>query len=193
MHRGITMAVAIFLALAGQAAWAGATDADAGTDGSCVLRVERDGGVTTIAAGAWEGECRAGRGCAIRGPEVAGARLQLSHPLEEKQWQVVVTLPEPADAAEGVELVVDDGAPMRVPYEFLDVRADGRALAIRPEVVDVVLDALKRGRRLEWRYVRKGGAARKAVFDIACLGAEGLFTATEKRLATMRAMKRLGK
>ena len=106
---------------------------------------------------------------------------------------MVLSLPEPADAAEGVALVVDGGEPMRIPYEFLEARAGGRAIAIRPEVADIVLDALKKGRRLEWRYTRKGGAARAVTFDIACLGAEGLFSAAEKRLATMRAMKQLGK
>ncbi len=185
--------ILLLLAVAGSgAAWAGGkTGGETAT--TCAMQQQRDDGVTTITAGAWEAECRDGRGCAIRGPEVEGARLQLSHPLDTQHWQVVVSLPEPADAAEGVELVVDDGEPMRVPYEFLDVRAEGRALAIRPEVVDIVLDALKKGHRLEWRYVRKGGAARKAAFDIGCLGAEGLLTATQKQLATLRAMKQLGK
>ena len=195
MRNRIMVVFMALLAVSGTPAWAGEATASgrAATAGNCTLEVERDGGVTTISAGAWEADCREGRGCAIRGPEVAGARLQLSRPLDEKRWQVVVTLPVPADAAEGVDLVVDGGEPMRVPYEFLDVRAEGRALAIRPEVADIVVDALKRGRRLEWRLVRKGGAKRQVVFDIGCLGAGGLLRAAERRLVTMRAMQQLGK
>lgn len=158
---------------------------------ACDVKRSQDDGVVMLDAGAWEADCREKAGCAIRGPEVDGARLQFSRPLDAQHWQVVLSLPEPADAAEGVALVVDAGEPMRVPYEFLDVRARGRALAIRPEVVDVVLQALRSGRQLEWRYTRKGGAARATSFDIACLPA--LLRATDAQLAQMRAMRQLGK
>ncbi len=189
--RALLLALPLLL-VAGVAAW-GQGDGGRRVVSDCAMRQEKNDAVITLAAGAWEAECREGAGCAIRGPEVQGARLQFSRALDADRWQVVVTLPEPADAAEGVELVVDDGEPMRVPYEFLDVRANGRALAVRPEVADIVLDALKKGRTLRWRYTRKGGATRVVAFDIACLGPGGLLKAADRRLATMRAMKRLGK
>ena len=181
-----TAMLALGLWLSGAAALAGEGDVSA-----CDVKRTQDKSVVTLNAGAWEADCREGAGCAIRGPAVNGARLQLSHPLDAQHWQVVLSLPEPADAAEGVALVVDAGEPMRVPYEFLDVRAQGRALAIRPEVVDVVLQALRDGQRLEWRYTRQGGAPRTARFDIACL--PKLMKATDAQLAQMRAMRQLGK
>jgi len=55
----------------------------------------------------------------------------------------------------------------------------------------VVLEALRAGRRLEWRYTRKGGAARATSFDMACLPA--LLKAADAQLAQMRAMRQLGK
>lgn len=178
--------LALAMWLMGATAMAGQQAAPA-----CELKRMQDKGVVMLDAGSWEAECREGAGCAIRGPEVDGARLQLSHPLKAQHWQVVLSLPEPADAAEGVELVLDDGEPLRVPYEFLDARAQGRALAIRPEVVDVVLQELRAGRRLEWRYTRKGGAARAVRFDIACLPA--LLKAADVQLAQIRAMHQIGK
>ena len=173
--------------------WLTNTAAMAGQGGASSCEPERtaDEGVVTLNAGAWEADCREKAGCAIRGPEAAGHRLQLSRPLAAKHWQVVLSLPGPADATEGVELVVDDGEPMRVPYEFLDARAQGRALVIRPEVVGVVVKALRGGHRLDWRYTRKGGAARAARFDISCLPA--LLKAADAQLAQMRAMRQLGK
>ncbi len=160
---------------------------------SCEITSTEEDGVRIFAAGAWEAECREGRGCAIRGPEVRGHRLQLSHPVEDAHWNVVLSLPGEADAQAGVELVVDAGEPMRIPYEFLRVAAEGRVIGIRPEVVDIVLEALRKGRRLEWRYMDKAGKSLSETFDIACLGAGGLLERAEKSLAQMRAMKQLGK
>ncbi len=145
------------------------------------------------AAGGWEAECREGRGCAIRGPEVNGHRLQFSHPLADEHWSVVLTLPRAADAQAGVELVVDTGEPMRVPYEFLHVKAGGRVIGIRPEVVEIVLDALRKGRKLEWRYTDEAGKGESVTFDISCLGPGGLLKLAETSLARMRAMKQMGK
>ena len=157
-----------------------------------IKQVETDGARIHV-AGDWELECRAGRGCAIRGPEVNGHRMQLSHELGKAHWNVVLTMPEGADAQAGVELVVDAGEPMRIPYEFLRVAAAGRVIGIRPEVVDIVLEALGGGKRLEWRYLNRAGKAVSVSFDIACLGPGGLLPLAKRSLAEMRAMNQLGK
>ena len=103
--------------------------------------------------------CRAWEGCSIFSARAAGHRLQLARQDREKVWRVLLNTPPGAgaDISEGVELIVDKGEPMRVPPEFLEERADGRAIIISPKLTEVVLPELQKGKLLKWRYTLKGG------------------------------------
>ena len=114
--------------------------------------------------------CMAGQGCTIVSQHVVGHRLQLTLGRDEKAWRIMLTVPRAADLSEGVELVVDSGEPMRVPPEFLDDYAAGRAIAISPKLADVVLKALKPGKMLHWRYVLKGGEGAEAAIPLKGFG-----------------------
>ena len=160
----------------------------------CAIKAMQDDLHEELRAGAWRAVCvKQGNGCALHLRNDAGYLLQLAHRFDGGQWRVALTLPEGRrmDVGAGVALVVDGGEPQRIPPEFLEDRADGRAVAARLEVGDAVMDLLRSGKRLQWRYTAKGGGEEMAVFDLSCL--PGLATAVEKKLARMRAMKQLGK
>ncbi len=101
--------------------------------------------------------CIAGQGCSIFSEKVDGHRLQLARRDGEKEWLVLLNVPAEADISEGVELTVDKGEAMRVPPEFLEARAAGRAIAISNKLTGVVLPELKKGEALKWAYVLKSG------------------------------------
>ena len=158
----------------------------------CAPRLLENDGAVDISAGAWSATCLPGRGCSLSGPEVNGARLQLVRQVGEKDWRLVLGLPVAADAGAGLQLALDGGAAENLPGEFLRERAEGRAIALRPEVAGVVLEMLTGAKRqATWHYTTKGGEARRFSFSVACLPV--VLKAAQQRLATMRAMKQLGK
>ena len=190
MHMGKMGTIAAFSLLAVAVAAPGmAQQAQAP---SCAPKVLENDGAVDISAGAWSAACVPGRGCSVSGPEVNGARMQFSRELEQKGWRVVLSLPKAADVMAGLQLALDGKAAENLPGEFLDGMAGGRAIAPRPEVAGVVLDMLRGAKRtVEWRYATKGGEKGVAAFSVDCLAE--VMKAAEKRLAAMRAMKRLGK
>lgn len=101
--------------------------------------------------------CLAAEGCSIFSNPVLGHRLQLARRAREKTWTILLNIPAEADISEGVTLSVDKGEPMRVPPEFLEERAAGRAIAISPKLTEAVLPELKKGEILNWRYSLKSG------------------------------------
>ncbi len=107
--------------------------------------------------------CIALQGCSMFSDLVLGHRLQMARQEHEKSWRILLDVPQDVDISEGVTITVDDGEPMRVPPEFLEESPDGRAIILRPEVRSVVIDVLRKGRLVNWRYVRKDGK----VIDVA--------------------------
>ncbi len=160
----------------------------------CTIKATGDDLHEEMRAGGWRAVCvKQGNGCALHLRNDAGYLLQLARKYDGGQWRVALTLPQgrQMDVGEGAELMVDDGEPQRIPPEFLEDRAKGRAVAARLEIGDVLMDLLRSGRRLQWRYTMLGGGQEQAEFDLSCL--PGLATAVEKKLAQMRAMRQLGK
>jgi len=186
--------LALWSAAASRAAEAGrqAVDATQPPAPTCKPRVLENDGAVDISAGAWNATCVPGRGCSLSGPEANGARLQLVRQVGEKGWRLVLGLPVAADVMAGLQLALDGGAAENLPGEFLQEQAEGRAIALRPEVAGVVLEMLTGAKRqATWHYTTKGGEARRFSFPVACLPV--VLKAAQQRLATMRAMKQLGK
>ena len=129
--------------------------AEAGT--MCGLKTFLDEFKAGVKHEGFSSMCLAWQGCSIFSDRVMGHRLQLAKQRDEKQWTVLLTLPHEADVGEGVELQVDNGEPMRIPPEFLDERAAGRAIAISTKLTDVVLPELRKGKLLNWTYTHKDG------------------------------------
>ncbi len=135
----------------------------------CGLETSSDGLRAAAKAGGFSSMCLALEGCAIYSAETGGHRLQLSRENARGVWIVLLSLPGGADVSEGVELIAGTGEPMRVPPEFLDERADGRAIAISAKLTDVVLEELRKAGTLRWRYVLKNGKQMEAVIPLAGL------------------------
>lgn len=140
----------------------------------------------------WRIECVQAAGCTLASEEVNGHRMQISRQLGRKAWEVVLSLPEVADAGAGLEYAVDGGAAQRIPPEFIEDRAGGRALAVRPEVTDVVVRDLKKGtKQARWRYRTKAG--KEVRVDLPLAAFRPMLESMEKMLAEMGAMKQMGK
>ena len=139
--------------------------------------------------------CIALQGCSIFSESVLGHRLQMARQVHEKSWRVLLDVPKEADLSEGVSIRVDDDEPMRVPPEFLEERADGRAIIIRPEVLGVVLSALRKGRLVNWHYVRKDGKEMDVAIPIRSLRKvmDWADCTLQKLNAQARAMQQMGK
>ncbi len=114
--------------------------------------------------------CLALQGCSIFSDRVMGHRLQLARQRDEKQWTILLNLPQEADVSEGAELTVDKGEPMRVPPEFLEERGAGRAMAIDTRLTEVVLPELKKGKLLNWSYTTKEGRQVTVAIPLSGLG-----------------------
>ncbi len=142
--------------------------AEAGT--MCGLKTFLDEFKAGVKHEGYSSMCLAWQGCSIFSDRVMGHRLQLAKQRDEKQWTVLLTLPHEADVGEGVELQVDNGEPMRIPPEFLEERAAGRAIAISTKLTDVVLPELKKGKLLNWTYTRKGGRRDQIAIPLKGLG-----------------------
>lgn len=110
--------------------------------------------------------CIALQGCSVFSPHVAGHRLKFMRDAAKGQWRIQLTTPVPVDIGEGVVLKVDDGEEMRVPPEFLDEAPAGDGVVIRQEVAGVVMEGLRTGRLLNWRYVRKDGQPADVSFPV---------------------------
>ena len=125
----------------------------------CGLTTFLDETMAGVKHGAYSAMCRAFEGCSIFSARAADHRLQLAITGRDKVWSVLLNIPAgaQADISEGIELTVDSGEPMRVPPEFLEERADGRAIIISPKLTEVVLPELEKGKKLKWRYTLKGG------------------------------------
>ena len=139
--------------------------------------------------------CVALQGCSMFSDLVLGHRLQLSRQAHEKSWRVLLDVPKEADISEGVTIRVDDGEPMRVPPEFLDERPDGRAIIIRPEVLSVIVPALRKGKLVNWSYVRKDGKKMDVAIPIRPLRKvmDWANCTLQKLDAQARAMQQMGK
>ncbi len=155
--------------------------AEAGT--MCGLKTFLDEFKAGVKHEGYSSMCLAWQGCSIFSDRVMGHRLQLAKQRDEKQWTVLLTLPREADVSEGVELQVDSGEPMRIPPEFLEERAAGRAIAISTKLTDVVLPELKKGKLLNWTYTRKGG--RRDQVAIPLKGLEKVFDWAECTAKTL--------
>ncbi len=147
---------------------AAAPAAEAGT--MCGLKTFLDEFKAGVKHEGYSSMCLAWQGCSIFSDRVMGHRLQLAKQRDEKQWTVLLTLPHEADVGEGVELQVDNGEPMRIPPEFLEERAAGRAIAISTKLTDVVLPELKKGKLLNWTYTRKDGRRDQVAIPLKGLG-----------------------
>ncbi len=160
--------------------------------GECAPTLARDGERASMRAGTWNAECVKDGGCAVFSLPTRGARLQLARRLDERGWRVVLSLPRPADAGQGVEIAIDARAPERVPPEFLEGMAGGRALAVRPEVAGEVMRMLRDARaRVAWRHVERSGAPATTEFSLACL--RPVLDFAERELARLRALRQMGK
>ncbi len=165
---------------------------DPRSPGECAPTLARDGERASMRAGAWNAECVEGGGCAVFSLPARGARLQLARRLDDRAWRIVLSLPGAADAGQGVEIVIDGRAPERVPPEFLEGVAGGRALAVRPEVAGVVMRMLRDARaRVVWRHVARGGAWAETGFSLACL--RPVLDFAERELARLRALRQMGR
>ncbi len=160
-RRIMTMLAAAFLAVSAPSAGAGTM---------CGLKTFLDEFKAGVKHEGYSSMCLAWQGCSIFSDRVMGHRLQLAKQRDEKRWTVLLTLPHEADVGEGVELQVDNGEPMRIPPEFLDERAAGRAIAIRTKLTDVVLPELRKGKLLNWTYTRRDGRRDQVAIPLKGLG-----------------------
>ncbi len=110
--------------------------------------------------------CIALQGCSVFSPHVVGHRLKFMRDAARGRWRIQLSTPAPVDIGEGVVLKVDDGEEMRVPPEFLDEAPAGDGVVIRQEVAGVVMEALRKGRLLNWHYVRQDGKPADASFPV---------------------------
>ena len=124
--------------------------------------------------------CNAAKSCVVDtfNPLGVGFSFSISRKNADAAWIIAFrTGTVQPDLSEGIEITVDDGEAMRIPFEFLSKQqASGDslkapAIMIDKTLTDIVMEPLLSGKQLHWQYTDMKAKAVSADFSLKGLGA----------------------